>query len=332
MLSLRQLRILAVRTVQEFGHDNCSQMAAAISYYVLFSLFPLLIFSVGILGVALQDSKLQEDLVDVVLDYIPLSEDEGQNDVAQAVRDIAGTGSGAVGLLGLIGMAWSGSNLFGVIRRSLNLAYDLDVHRPIVRQKLLDLTMVVAFAPLVIASLAGTAAIRYARETSDDIPILSEASQTFSLVWDVLPLLIPAALSFVAFVFLYWVVPATRVKVRDVLLGAGIAAILFEFAKVAFAIYVANFSNYNVVFGSLGAVVAFLFWVYLSANIMLLGAEVAAEYPRVMRGDYDLPKDRLAKPKRPPRERAREFLIGLVWHPHERELESAERREHADAQ
>jgi membrane protein len=251
--------------------------------------------------------------------------------VAKAVRDIAGTGSGAVGLLGLVGMAWSGSNLFGVVRRSVNLAYDLDVHRPIVRQKLLDLGMVVAFAPLVIASLAGTAAIRYARETSDEIPVLSDASQTFGIVWDVLPLLIPAAVSFVAFVFLYWVVPATRVKVRDVLLGAGIAAILFEVAKVAFAIYVANFSNYNVVFGSLGAVVAFLFWVYLSANIMLLGAEVAAEYPRVLRGDYDKPEDYTPKPQRPLKERVRDFLIGLVWHPHERE-EAQRQREEADSE
>lgn len=333
MPSLRQLRILVVRTVKEFGHDNCSQMAAAISYYVLFSLFPLLIFSVGILGIALRDSQLQEDLVNVVLDYIPLSEDKGQNDVTQAVRDIAGTGSGAIGILGLLGMAWSGSNLFGVIRRSVNLAYDLDVHRPIVRQKLLDLGLVAAFAPLVIASLAGTAAIRYARETSDEIPLLSDASQTLGLFWDVLPLLIPAAVSFVAFVFLYWFVPATRVKLRDVLLGAGVAAVLFEAAKVGFAIYLANFSNYNVVFGSLGAVVAFLFWVFLSANVMLLGAEVAAEYPRVMRGDYDEPEGRTPKPKQPLKDRVREFLIGLVWHEHEREpSEEARQREEADAE
>ena len=222
MLTLSHLRILAVRTVKEFGDDNCSQMAAAISYYVLFSLFPLLIFSVGVLGVLLQDSKLQEDLVEVVLDYIPLSEDEGQNDVQAAVRDIAGAGSGAIGVLGLIGMAWSGSNLFGVIRRSVNLAYDLDVHRPIVRQKLLDLGLVAAFTPLVIASLAGTAAIRFVRESSEDVPVLSDASQTLGLVWDVLPLLVPAAISFVAFVALYWIVPATRVKVRDVVFGAAL--------------------------------------------------------------------------------------------------------------
>ncbi len=331
MLTPRHLRILAVRTVKEFGDDNCSQMAAAISYYVLFSLFPLLIFSVGVMGVLLQDSKLQEDLVEVVLEYIPLSEDEGQTDVQDAVRDIAGTGSGAVGVLGLIGMAWSGSNLFGIIRRSLNLAYDLDVHRPIVRQKLLDLGMVAGFAPFVAASLAGTAAIRFVRESSEEIPYLSDASQNLGLIWDVFPLLLPAAISFGAFVVLYWIVPATKVKVRDVLFGAALAAILFEVAKVGFTIYLANFSNYNVVFGSLGAVVAFLFWVFLSANIMLLGAEVAAEYPRVMRGDYDEPADKAPKPPQTKKHRIREFLIGLVWHPHERE-EAQKRREDTDGE
>ena len=317
MLSLRHLRILAVRTFKEFGADNCSQMAAAISYYVLFSLFPLLIFSVGILGLLLRDTKLQQDLVDVVLENIPLSQDKGQNDVAQAVRDIAGTGSGAIGLLGLIGMAWSGSNL-GIIRRSVNLAYDLDVHRPIVRQKLLDLGMVMGFAPFVIASLAATAAVGYVQASSEGLPVLSDASRSLGLFWEVVGFLVPAAISFGAFVILYWFVPATQVRIRDVLLGAGLAAVLFEAAKVGFGIYLTHFSNYNVVFGSLGAVVAFLFWVYISANVMLLGAEVASEYPRVIRGDYDEPEDRAPKPHVPLSVKVREFLRGLVWHPEER--------------
>lgn len=330
MLKLRHLRILAVQAVKEFADDNCTQMAAAISYYVLFSLFPLLIFSVGVLGLALQDSELQRDLVEVVLDYIPLSETEGQNDVESAVRSIATTSSGALGIFGLLGMAWSGSNMFGVVRRSLNLAYDLELHRPLVRQKLLDLGLVLAFTPFFIASLAGTAAIRFARRTSEDVPGVSDASQSFGVVWEVLPLLIPAAVSFTAFTVLYWIVPATRVRLRDVWLGSAIAALLFEASKVGFSVYLENFSNYNVVFGSLGAVVAFLFWVFISANIMLLGAEIASEYPRVMRGDYDEAEKKEAKPPQPLTTKVREFLIGLVWHEHERK--ARQQREEADAE
>ena len=287
MLTLRHLRLLVVHTISEYGDDNCSQMAAAISYYVLFSIFPLLIFSVGVLGLLLRDSGLQQDLVNVVLDYIPLDQQAGRNDVTQAIRDVANVGSGALGLLGLLGMAWSGSNMFGVIRRSLNIAYDLDVRRPLVRQKLLDLLMALAFAPAFIASLAATGAIRAAHRYSQDIVVIDSISRSLGFAWDILPLLVPIAMSFAAFTFLYWFVPATRSRFRDVWPGAVVAAVLFEVCKVGFSLYLENFSNYSVVFGSLGAVVAFLFWVYLSANVMLLGAEVASEYPRVMRGDYD---------------------------------------------
>ncbi len=316
MLSFYHLRLLAVRAVKEFGTDNCSQMAAAISYYVLFSLFPLLIFSIGIVGVVLQDSALQEDLIDAILKNIPLSEEEGRNDVTDAVRGVAGVGSGALGLLGLLGMAWSGSNMFGVIRRSLNIAYDLDLHRPIVRQKLVDLAMVFAFAPFFILSLAATASLRFAQQASDDASFFGELSQALGPAWTAASFLLPVGISFGAFMFLYWFVPATKVRPRDVWLGALTAAVLFEVTKVGFSIYVQNFSNYDVVFGSLGAVVAFLFWVFLGANILLFGAEVASEYPRVMRGDYDAPPS--DKPKLTLRERAWVFLRGLVIHEHER--------------
>ena len=81
--------------------------------------------------------------------------------------------------------------------------------------------------------------------------------------------------------------------------------------KIAFSIYLENFSNYDLVFGSLGAVAAFLFWVYLSANILLLGAEVASEYPRVLRGDY---AEARPPPARPLRETVRARLRGLFVH------------------
>ena len=310
---MRHLRLLASQSVKEFSDDNCTQMAAAISYYVLFSLFPLLIFSIGLLGVVLQNSDLQDDIIEAILDYFPLDEQEGRNEVTEAVRSIAGAGSGALGLLGLLGMAWSGSNMFGVIRRSLNAAYDIEFRRPLVRQKLLDLAMVLAFAPFFLISLAVTAALRIARHVSEDAPLLGEISSVLGPGWDLASLLLPIGVSFVAFSVLYSVVPATKISARDVWPGALLAAVLFELTKVGFSIYLENFSNYDAVFGSLGAVVAFLFWVYLGANVLLLGAEVASEYPRVMRGEYDVPEPEARKPV-PLRARVKGFLRGLVLH------------------
>jgi membrane protein len=297
---MKTVILLARRSVEEFVEDDCTQMAAAISYYVLFSLFPLLIFLVGVMGLLLQNSDLQQEIIDGVLDLIPLTETEGRGDVTDAVRGVAGVGSGAVGLFGLIGMAWSGSNMFGVIRRSINTAYDLEQRRPFVQQKLLDLAMVMGLGAFFLTSVAATTFLRTVRAFSSDIAVLGEAADNAGIAWDAASFLIPFGLSFGAFAVLYWIVPATTVKLRDVWPGALVAALLFEVGKFGFAIYLANFSSYGAVYGSLGAVVAFLFWVYLSAIILLFGAEVASEYPRVLRGDYD---ETEKKPPVPLRER-----------------------------
>jgi membrane protein len=278
--------LLLRRSVQEFFDDDCTQMAAAISYYVLFSLFPLLIFLVGVLGLVLQNSDIQQNLIDAVLDFVPLTEDKGRDEVSEAVRGVTGVGSGALGVFGLIGMAWSGSNMFGVIRRSINTAYDIEHRRPFVQQKLLDLTMVIGLGLFFLTSVSATAFLRTVRQFSSDMAVLGDAAERAGFIWDAASYLIPLGLSILAFTMLYWVVPATKVRPRDVWPGALIAAILFEATKVGFAFYLENFSNYDIVYGSLGAVAAFLFWVYLSAMLMLFGAEVASEYPRVLCGEY----------------------------------------------
>ena len=318
---MRFLLTLSRRSVEEFFADNCSQMAAAISYYVLFSLFPLLIFLVGVLGLFLQSSALQEDVIDAVLENIPLSEEEGRSDVTEAVRGVAGVGSGALGVFGLIGMAWAGSNMFGIIRRSINTAYDLEYQRPLVQQKLLDLAMVAGMGAFFLLSIGATGFLRVVRQRSEDIPYLGDAAEQAGFAWDAFSFLIPLALSFLAFLVMYWIVPATNTRPRDVWPGALMAAVLFEVCKVGFAFYLQNFGNYDVVFGSLGAVAAFLFWIYLSANILLLGAEVASEYPRVLRGDY---AEARPAPARPLRETVRARLRGLFMH--ERKDKESRRR------
>jgi membrane protein len=310
-MRVRFLLTLARRSVEEFFADNCTQMAAAISYYVLFSLFPLLIFIVGVLGLVLQDSELQSETIESVLDFIPVSEDESRNDVTEAVEQVAGVGSGALGLFGLVLMAWSGSNMFGVIRRSINTAYDLEYHRPLVQQKLLDLALVAGMGMFFLTSIFATGFLRVVRQRSEDISYVGDAAESAGFVWDAGSFLIPLTLSFFAFTVMYWVVPATKVRPLDVWPAALIAALMFGIANLGFSIYLENFANYGLVYGSLGAVVAFLFWVYLSANILLFGAEVASEYPRVLRGDY---AEARPAPAKPLRETVRARLRGLFVH------------------
>jgi len=269
---------LAWNSGKKFQEDGCPQLAAAITYYVIFSLFPVLIFVTGVVGLFLSESA-QGDVVTEVLQQLPFSEDEGRNDVEEAVRAISGGNARALGLLGLAGMAWGGSGVFGSIRRALNIVYrEPDYNRPWFQQKAVDLALVLALSVGFIASIVATTALEIVQARSEDTAWLGDVSENIGALWTVATYGIGFVFSFLAFVALYTVVPSRNRNLVNAVPGAVVAAVLFELGKYLFSFYVANFKNFDVVFGSLGAVATFMFWVYMSAQIMLLGAEVATTY------------------------------------------------------
>jgi membrane protein len=306
----RFVRTLLQRAAGEYLRDDCAQLAAAISYYALFSLFPLLIFVVAVAGLLIQDQGVRDDIIDEVLKNIPLNEGEGRDTVAEAVRGVGDAGSGALGVIGLAGMAWSGSALFGALRKALNAVFDdAEFRRPFFQRKAIDLTLVFALGVFFLISIGTTAFLRIVRNNSAQLGSLGDAAEGAGFLWDAASYALPMVLSFIAFTVLYCIVPSRPRSPLVVWPGALVAALAFEAAKLGFSFYLENFSNYDVVFGSLGAVAAFLFWIYISSNIMLFGAELAAEYPRVPEAGYKQPE--LIGVKPPLRQRAWEAVRGL---------------------
>ena len=205
------------------------------------------------------------------------------NLVTEALEGVSDV-SGALSIVGLVATGWAGLAMFGSIRKSLNIAWDTDVHRPVVQQKFFDLAMMAGLGLLLASSVGATIALSTLRALSGDLGPLSEGTK---FLWTIVPLLVPGIMTFVMFVVVYRFIPNVRHSFRDVWPGALLATVLFELLKNGFAIYVANFNNYAGAYGALGGILLFLLFIYLSANILLIGAELAAEYPRVLRGDYD---------------------------------------------
>ncbi len=276
--------ILAVRAVQAFGEDRCSQMAAAISYYALLSLFPLMILLVSVVGIFLRSSSLQQDLVNQVLDIVPLTQDKGADQVRQAVKAIAGV-SVPLTVVGLLGLTWAASAMFGVIRSSLNVAWGTRSRHSLVKQRLLDMAMLAGVSLFLLLSIGTTALLRISQQASSGL--LGPVSSSSFFFWQALSFVVPALLSLGAFAVLYRFVPSAPVSRAGVWAGAITATFLFEAAKNGFSFYLANFGHYDLVYGSLGAVVTFLVGLYLSAAVLLFGAEVASQYPKVAAGEYD---------------------------------------------
>jgi membrane protein len=241
-------------------------------------------------------------------DELRVRSDNAIIDTIRGVSDV----SGALTVVGLVGMLWSASAMFGAIRKSLNIAWDVETFRPVVRQKLVDLGMVLGIGVLLGASIAGTGALRTLRTLSDDA--LGPLSTGTGFFWSVMPFVLPAFFSFAVFLLLYRYVPSVQHTVSEVLPGALFATLLFELLKNGFALYVANFNNYAGAYGALGGVLLFLLWTYVTANILLIGAEVASEYERLRRGE---PAPAPSGPPRSAPEQVWRFLRGLVFHEHE---------------
>lgn len=276
---------LALRSVKELLDDLGPHLAASIAYRTLFSLVPLAIVLTVVASAVLSVTGQEADVVDTMVRNVPLDA-EGKatlRDVLEGATSDAPT-VGFVGLVGLLALVWGASGMMGAIRTGLNAAWDVEDARPFVRGKLVDLTLVFGTAALVLLSFVVSITVRV---TERHVP---EASGTTGALLGVVP---PLVLAFVAVVFLYRVVPATGPELRDVWPAALLVAIAFVAMQSLLGIYFQNFASYNAIYGSLGAVFGFLVFVYAASLVFLLGAEAAAEWPRV--------RAELAAPARQPR-------------------------------
>ena len=264
------------RATENFVEDGSSHQAAAISYFALFSLFPIILLAFAVFGLILRDADVQARVLANIVEALPIE----QSSIANSLESVADLGP-TLGIFGLIGTIWTASALITAVRRGIADAFDDDVPRPLLRGKLIDYTVLPVVGLLFLSSIVLTGAWRIAQEQAD----YRVLSGSFAQLWDVGAIAIPAFLSFVTFLFLYWILPNQVVRMRHVWPGALLAALAFEAVKLPFSFYLANFADYEVVYGSLGGVIVLLFWIYLSANIVLFGAQVAAETPHVLRGE-----------------------------------------------
>jgi membrane protein len=289
-VTVKTLWILFRETFRRFGVDRCAQMAAAIAYYILFSIIPLVTLLVSGFGLLLRDPDMRGTVVDYVLTMLPLKAGQGQNMVTDAIRSVADL-SGALTVVGLAGVLWTAIGLFGAIREALNVAWNCSPRHGYLRQKATDLGAVLGLGLLIGGSLAGTAALHAAQAASGR---WFGAGVSMDPLWETLGLITPALITFLAFLLLYRFVPSCQHGWRDVWPPALAASLLFEAGKHAFTFYVAHFNRYEVLYGALGAVMLFLLWTYVSAAIMLFGAELGSVYERLRRREGPFGRPRAA--------------------------------------
>lgn len=293
----------ADHAVRGFFDDGAPQAAAAISYYALFSLFPLTILMVSVYGLVLDGADARERIINALLDNLPLRADGGREDLAGVLRSVTDNASG-FGVVGLVGLVFAASGVMGAIRHALNRAWDVTDTRPIVQGKAVDVLLVLGVGALVALSFGLSLTERLVRGGGDDLGLGGPGASVVSAVL-ALGQFAPAAVAFLVALTLFRLVPPTQNELRRVWPGALVAAVGFELAKWGFAVYLESYASYGAVYASLATVIAFMVFTFVAANVFLLGAEVAVELPRVRAGAYD------DEPQEPLSERVRGALRSL---------------------
>jgi membrane protein len=258
------------QAIEDLFRDRCTQYAASIAYRVLFSLFPLTIFLVSIFGLVLQDDELRQRVIAELVDLLPVSE-SGQTNVAESIEGIA-TPLSALGFISLIALFWGASGMMASIRIGLEAALKVDRGRPAARAKLVDFALVALSGLLVIVVVGLSAFAAFFGRLVDRIAeSIGVTAPSGWLLRDGLQLLLVAVMA----LLLYRFVPARKLRPRAAIAGALLTAVGTWGATKVLAFVFGDFSRYNLIYGSLAGVMTFLFFVYVVALILLLGAEFA---------------------------------------------------------
>jgi membrane protein len=274
---------VAVRAAKAYGADNCGVFSAGITYYTLLSMFPLTLFALSVAGFFFTEPDEQRRLVEDVLDFLPLDAQSGREDLENLITSVVDA-RGTLGIIGLVGAAYSGSALFGTVRKALNAVVHAEKKRNFALAKGIDILQVLIFTVLILLSIGVTAGIALLQTFSEDV-FGAEAETVTRWLLGVAWALVPTAVSTGVFFLLFTFVPARRLGARNTVWGALVAAVLFEVLKLGFTQYVTHFGNYNATYGTLGFVIVLLVFINFSAQIMLFGAEVARARAEVSEDD-----------------------------------------------
>ncbi|TFD87830.1 YihY/virulence factor BrkB family protein [Cryobacterium serini] len=264
------------RTFSEFGTDQCTDIAATLTYYAVLSLFPMLIALVSLLGVFGQGRQSADTLLTILASVAP---GDALDVIRGPIEQFSTAPSAGFALVAGIAVAiWSASGYVGAFSRAMNRIYEIDEGRSFLKLKPTQLLVtIIAIALLLIVVLI----LAISGPITDAVGAALGLGQTVQLAWSIAKWPVLAATVVLLIAVLYYFTPNVRQpKFRWLSLGAMVALVAIVVASLGFGFYVTTFSNYAKTYGSLAGIVIFLLWLWLTNLALLFGAEFDAELER----------------------------------------------------
>jgi membrane protein len=276
-LTKRSWKYVVRKTAREFVDDECTDLAAALTYYAVLATFPGFIALLSLVGLVGRGEQTARTLLDILGQI-------GAGSIASTLEEplitlaTADQAAGVAFFVGLAGALWSASGYVGSFGRAMNRVYEIREGRPIwkLRPWMLLITVVVLLLAVAVALalvLTGPAA----GAVGDALGL----GTTVVTVWNIAkwPVMLLAVILAVA--ILYYATPNVKQpKFRWISVGAVLAIVVWIVASAAFGFYVSNFASYNKTYGALAGAIVFLLWLWITNLALLFGAELDAELER----------------------------------------------------
>jgi membrane protein len=275
-LHKRSWKYILQKTIREFSSDQCTDIAASLTYYAVLSIFPGLMAVFSLLGVFGQGRAASDAVLEIVEQAAP---GEAADTIRGPVEQIADSpAAGFALIIGILLAVWSASGYVGAFSRAMNRIYEIEEGRPFWKLKPTQLLVtIISIVLLVIAAIILVVSGSVTEAIGDALGLGRVPQMVWSIAkWPVLAFIVVLILA-----ILYYATPnAKQPKFRWMSIGALLAIIVLVVATLGFGFYVANFSNYDRTYGSLAGVIIFLLWLWIANLALLFGAEFDAELER----------------------------------------------------
>ncbi|RDU36103.1 ribonuclease [Neobacillus piezotolerans] len=249
--------------------DDLPGLAAQLAYYFLLSMFPMLIFLLTLLPYL---PIPHHDILGAISRYAP---EEAMALIETSLNSVMEKRSGGLLSIGIIGTIWSASNGINALVRAFNKAYNVRESRPFIVARGMAIVFTFGMITVFIVALA--------------LPVFGKTiglflfsqfglDDQFLAVWSAIRWIVSALILFGIFTVIYWVAPNVKMKCKAAVPGAFFATIGWTIVSLLFSFYVNNFGNYTATYGSIGAIIILMIWLYLTGLIILLGGEINAFY------------------------------------------------------
>ncbi|MBI3753462.1 MAG: YihY/virulence factor BrkB family protein [Deltaproteobacteria bacterium] len=267
---MKRFFMLLYESVRAFSYDNCLAMAAAISFYALFSLLPLMFLLFSFIGFILgTETWLLERIIEFVKESLPSLSDSIVEDIKGLIANRT-----VFGWLGIIMLIWSAEFVILAIRNAMDVIFGETQKMGFIKTRFVVWGVFFIWCSVFLISIGLPVAAEILSRMKMpvwgiDISYYLAKSMTFQYFLPVVIMVIAAA-------FIFKIMAGKNVRARHAVLGSIIFSVLWEAAKRLFALYLAHFGSFNKMYGSLGAIMMLLVWIYYSAVIFLFSAEFIA--------------------------------------------------------